>query len=79
LFFALEWERHRRSEPAAQLYRVVVAWVVRIRVEEAVVLGGGSGGGTAIASVTHHAVWVPPPNVSAQNDGPFRPSTYQDV
>ena len=40
--------------------------------------GGGGGGGTAIAGVTHHAVWVPPPNVSAQNDGPFRPSTYQD-
>jgi hypothetical protein len=40
--------------------------------------GGGGGGGTAIAGVTHHAVWVPPPNVSATNDGPFRPSTYQD-
>ena len=40
--------------------------------------GGGGGGGTAIAGVTHHAVWVPPPNVIAQNDGPFRPSTYQD-
>ncbi len=40
--------------------------------------GGGGGGGTAIAGVTHHAVWVPPANVSATNDGPFRPSTYQD-
>jgi hypothetical protein len=40
--------------------------------------GGGGGGGSAIAGVTHHAVWVPPPNVSATNDGPFRPSTYQD-
>jgi hypothetical protein len=40
--------------------------------------GGGGGGGTAIAGVTHHAVWVPPPNVSATNDGPFLPSTYQN-
>ena len=40
--------------------------------------GGGGGGGSAIAGVTHHAVWVPPPNESATNDGPFRPSTYQD-
>src|ERR1700733_9207594 len=40
--------------------------------------GGGGGGGSAIAGVTHHAVWVPPANVSATNDGPFRPSTYQD-
>ena len=40
--------------------------------------GGGGGGGTAIAGVTHHPVWVPPPNVIGQNDGPFRPSTYQD-
>jgi hypothetical protein len=40
--------------------------------------GGGGGGGSAIAGVTHHAVWVPPANVSATNDGPFRPSTYQN-
>ena len=40
--------------------------------------GGGGGGGSAIAGVTHHAVWVPPPNVIGQNDGPFRPSTYQN-
>ena len=40
--------------------------------------GGGGGGGSAIAGVTHHPVWVPPPNAIAQNDGPFRPSTYQD-
>lgn len=39
---------------------------------------GGGGGGSAIAGVTHHPVWVLPPNVSASNDGPFRPSTYQD-
>jgi hypothetical protein len=43
-----------------------------------IVLGFCGGGGSAIAGVTHHAVWVPPPNVSAQNDGPFRPSNYQD-
>ncbi len=40
--------------------------------------GGGGGGGGAIAGVTHHPAWVPPPNVSATNDGPFRPSTYQN-
>ena len=39
---------------------------------------GGGGGGSAIAGVTHHPVWVPPSNTSASNDGPFRPSTYQD-
>ena len=41
-------------------------------------VGGGGGGGSAIAGVTHHPAWVPPPNVSATNDGPFRPSTYQN-
>lgn len=30
-----------------------------------------------MAGVTHHAVWVPPRNVSAKNDGPFLPSSYQ--
>lgn len=40
--------------------------------------GGGSGGGGAISGVTHHPAWVPPPNVSATNDGPFLPSTYQN-
>lgn len=40
--------------------------------------GFGGGGGSAIAGITHHPAWVPPPNVSATNDGPFRPSTYQD-
>ena len=39
--------------------------------------GGSGGGGSAIAGVIHHPVWVPPPNVSAKNDGPFLPSTYQ--
>jgi hypothetical protein len=39
--------------------------------------GGGFGGGGAIFDVTHHPAWVPPANVSATNDGPFRPSTYQ--
>lgn len=39
--------------------------------------GGGGGGSTAIAGVTHHPAWVPPANVSATNDGPFLPSTYQ--
>ena len=39
---------------------------------------GGGGGGTAIDGVTHHPVWVPPPNVSAKNDGEFRPSSYQN-
>jgi hypothetical protein len=39
--------------------------------------GGSGGGGSAIGSITHHPVWVPPPNVSAKNDGPFLPSTYQ--
>ena len=29
-------------------------------------------------SFTHHSAWVPPANVSATNDGPFRPSTYQN-
>ena len=38
----------------------------------------GGGGGSAIAGVTHHPAWVPPPNVSAKNDGPFLPTTYQD-
>jgi hypothetical protein len=41
-------------------------------------VGGGGGGGSAIAGVTHHAVWIPPANVSAKNDGPFLPSTYQN-
>jgi hypothetical protein len=40
--------------------------------------GGGGGGGSAIAGVAQHPAWVPPPNVSATNDGPFRPSTYQN-
>jgi hypothetical protein len=40
--------------------------------------GGGGGGGSAISGVTHHAVWVPPANVSAKNDGPFLPTTYQN-
>ena len=40
--------------------------------------GGGGGGGSAIAGVTHHPAWVPPANVSGTNDGPFRPSTYQN-
>ncbi len=40
--------------------------------------GGGGGGGSAIAGVTHHAVWIPPANVSGKNDGPFLPSTYQN-
>jgi hypothetical protein len=39
--------------------------------------GGGGGGSSAIAGVAHHPVWVPPPNVSAKNDGPFLPSTFQ--
>jgi hypothetical protein len=39
--------------------------------------GGGGGGSSAIAGVTHHPVWVPPPNVSAKNDGSFLPSTFQ--
>jgi hypothetical protein len=38
---------------------------------------GGAGGGGAIAGVTHHPAWTPPPNVSAKNDGPFLPSSYQ--
>ena len=38
----------------------------------------GGGGGGAIAGVTHHPAWVPPANVSAKNDGPFLPSTYQN-
>ena len=38
----------------------------------------GAGGGSAVAGVTHHPAWVPPPNVSAKNDGPFLPTTYQD-
>jgi hypothetical protein len=40
--------------------------------------GFGGGGGSAGGSFTHHAAWVPPANVSATNDGPFRPSTYQN-
>ena len=40
--------------------------------------GGGGGGSSAIAGVTHHPVWVPPPNVIAKNDGPFLPSTFQN-
>lgn len=40
--------------------------------------GGGGGGGSAAGGVTHHAVWVPPSNVSGKNDGPFRPTTYQN-
>jgi hypothetical protein len=40
--------------------------------------GGGGGGGSAISGVTHHPIWVPPANVSAKNDGPFLPSTYQN-
>jgi len=42
--------------------------------------GGGFGGGSgsATGSFTHHLVWVPPANVSATNDGPFRPSIYQN-
>jgi hypothetical protein len=40
--------------------------------------GGGFGGGSAGGSFTHHPAWVPPANVSATNDGPFRPSTYQN-
>jgi hypothetical protein len=40
--------------------------------------GGGGGGGSALAGVTHHPVWVPPSNVSAKNDGPFLPTTYQN-
>ena len=41
--------------------------------------GGGYGGGgdSAIGGIMHHPAWVPPANVSATNDGPFRPSTYQ--
>jgi hypothetical protein len=39
--------------------------------------GGFGGGGGSIGSFTHHSAWVPPANVSATNDGPFRPSTYQ--
>ena len=38
---------------------------------------GGGGGGGSTGSFTHHPAWVPPANVSATNDGPFRPSTYQ--
>ncbi len=48
---------------------------------QAVAGGGGftgAGGGSAIAGVTHHPAWVPPANVSAKNDGPFLPSTYQN-
>jgi hypothetical protein len=40
--------------------------------------GGGGGGGSAAGGVTHHAVWVPPSNVSGKNDGPFLPTTYQN-
>jgi hypothetical protein len=40
--------------------------------------GGFGGGGGSIGSFTHHSAWVPPANVSATNDGPFRPSTYQN-
>jgi hypothetical protein len=40
--------------------------------------GFGGGGGSAAASFTHHPAWVPPANVSGTNDGPFRPSTYQN-
>ncbi len=40
--------------------------------------GGLGGGGGSIGSFTHHSAWVPPANVSATNDGPFRPSTYQN-
>jgi hypothetical protein len=43
--------------------------------------GGGGGGGTgvggALPAVIHHPVWIPPANVSATNDGPFLPSSYQ--
>jgi hypothetical protein len=39
--------------------------------------GGGGGGSSASAGVTHHPVWVPPPNVSAKNDGAFEPTSYQ--
>jgi len=40
--------------------------------------GFGGGGGSATGSFTHHPAWVPPANVSATNDGPFRPSTFQN-
>jgi hypothetical protein len=40
--------------------------------------GGGGGGGSAAGGVTHHAVWVPPSNVSGKNDGQFLPTTYQN-
>jgi hypothetical protein len=40
--------------------------------------GFGGGGGSATGSFTHHPAWVPPANVGATNDGPFRPSTYQN-
>ncbi len=39
--------------------------------------GGGGGVASAIAGVTHHPVWVPPPNVSAKNDGKFEPTSFQ--
>jgi hypothetical protein len=39
--------------------------------------GGGGAGGGAIPGVTHHPVWVPPPNVSAKNDGEFEPSSFE--
>jgi hypothetical protein len=39
--------------------------------------GGGGGGGSALTGVTHHPVWVPPPNVSAKNDGKFEPTSFQ--
>jgi len=40
--------------------------------------GFGGGGGSATGSFAHHPAWVPPANVSATNDGPFRPSTFQN-
>lgn len=42
--------------------------------------GGGYGGGISGASAAVHSKPAPPPamNVSARNDGPFVPSTYQN-
>jgi hypothetical protein len=40
-------------------------------------MAGSGGGASAIPGVTHSPLWVPPPNVSAKNDGAFVPSSFE--